>query len=413
MRIIKYIFITLILISQLVIAQRTSTYTRYGIGDVYYSYSARSLSLGHAGTALINSDYIGLLNPASWSNLSKTRIEFSFAYDELKLSNQFESKYYGDGVFKGFTFAFPVSKDYGIGVAMGIVPYTRVNYEVREMVSNEASGNYTSTYQGKGGLSKVFVGGSYKLPIDFILGATLEYYFGNITYNSKVEFENTALFPAEYELDYGPTGFGTTVGFITPDMSGLINSGSVSNLRLGLSANLISKLDTDTSLISRSSTIIDSIGIGKTKMKVPMRLNAGLHIAFVNVYNIMLDYFYQPWSEFRLSDVNQLNMNDVHKISLGFEYRPQKAPGVSFWEQIMLRAGLSYELSQYKINGTELKQYSFFGGFAIPLSDDNTVDIGIEYSVRGKTEQNLLEEQFLRINLGLSFGELWFIRYEK
>ncbi|MEJ2105605.1 MAG: hypothetical protein P8X47_13680, partial [Ignavibacteriaceae bacterium] len=401
MRIIKYIFITLILISQLVIAQRTSTYTRYGLGDVYYSYSARSLSLGHAGTALINSDYIGLLNPASWSNLSKTRIEFSFAYDELKLSNQFESKYYGDGVFKGFMFAFPVSKVYGIGVAMGIVPYTRVNYEVREMVSNEASGNYTSTYQGKGGLSKVFVGGSYQLPIDFILGATLEYYFGNITYNSKVEFENTALFPAEYELDYGPTGFGTTVGFITPDMSGLINSGSVSNLRLGLSANLISKLDTDTSLISRSSTIIDSIGIGKTKMKVPMRLNAGLHIAFVNVYNIMLDYFYQPWSEFRLSDVNQLNMNDVHKISLGFEYRPQKAPGVSFWEQIMLRAGLSYELSQYKINGIELKQYSFFGGFAIPLSDD------------GKAEQNLLEEQFLRINLGLSFGELWFIRYEK
>ena len=413
MRIIKYIFITLILISQLVIAQRTSTYTRYGLGDVYYSYSARSLSLGHTGTAMINSDYIGLLNPASWSNLSKTRIEFSFAYDELRLSNQFESKYYGDGVFKGFTFAFPVSKVYGIGIAMGIVPYTRVNYEVLEKITNETTGNYTSTYQGKGGLSKVFIGGSYKLPIDFILGATLEYYFGNITYNSKVEFENTALFPAEYELDYGPTGFGTTVGFITPDMSGLINSGSVSNLRLGLSANLISKLDTDTSLISRSSTIIDSIGIGKTKMKVPMRLNAGLHIAFVNVYNIMLDYFYQPWSEFRLSDVNQLNMNDVHKISLGFEYRPQRAPGISFWEQIMLRAGLSYEMSQYKIKGTELKQYSVFGGFAIPLSDDNTVDIGIEYSVRGKTEQNLLEEQFIRINLGLSFGELWFIRYEK
>jgi len=155
MRIIKYIFITLILISQLVIAQRTSTYTRYGLGDVYYSYSARSLSLGHTGTAMINSDYIGLLNPASWSNLSKTRIEFSFAYDELRLSNQFESKYYGDGVFKGFTFAFPVSKVYGIVIAMGIVPYTRVNYEVLEKITNETTGNYTSTYQGKGGLSKV------------------------------------------------------------------------------------------------------------------------------------------------------------------------------------------------------------------------------------------------------------------
>jgi hypothetical protein len=128
---LKYFLFTFLLISNLSIAQRTSTYTRYGLGDVLYSYSARTLSMGNAGSAMINRDYVEILNPASWSNLSRTRIEFSFAYDELKLSNQDESKYYGDGIFKGFTFAFPVSEDNGIGVAMGIVPYTRINYEVQ------------------------------------------------------------------------------------------------------------------------------------------------------------------------------------------------------------------------------------------------------------------------------------------
>jgi hypothetical protein len=196
---LKYFLFTFLLISNLSIAQRTSTYTRYGLGDVLYSYSARTLSMGNAGSAMINRDYVEILNPASWSNLSRTRIEFSFAYDELKLSNQDESKYYGDGIFKGFTFAFPVSEDNGIGVAMGIVPYTRINYEVQEKATNETTGNYTSTYLGKGGLSKIFVGGSYKLPIDFILGATLEYYFGNIKYTSKVEFDNNSYYPAEYE----------------------------------------------------------------------------------------------------------------------------------------------------------------------------------------------------------------------
>jgi hypothetical protein len=410
---LKYFLFIFILISNLSIAQRTSTYTRYGLGDVYYSYSARTLAMGNAGSAMINSDYVEILNPASWSNLSRTRIEFSFAYDELRLSNQNESKYYGDGIFKGFTFAFPVSKDYGIGVAMGIVPYTLLNYEVQEKATNETTGNYTSTYLGKGGLSKVFIGGTYKLPIDFILGATLEYYFGNIKYTSKIEFDNNSYYPAEYELAYGPTGFGTTIGFITPDMSGLLNAGSISDLRFGLSANLISKLDTDTSFVNRSSTIVDSIGTGKTKMEVPMRLNAGLHIAFVNVYNIALDYFYQPWTDFKLSGINQLNLNDVHKLSLGFEYRPQRVPGISFWEQIMLRAGLSYEMSQYKVNGNELKQYSVFGGFALPLTDENTIDFGFEYSVRGKTENNLLEEQYIIFNLGISFGDIWFLRYEK
>ena len=412
-KILKYCCIVFLLVSSLTFSQNTSTYTRYGLGDVVYSYSARTLSMGHSGSAIISSDYVELLNPASWSNLSRTRIEFSFGYDELRLSNQNVTKNYGDGIFKGFTFAFPVSQDYGIGIAMGLVPYTRVNYEVQERITNESTGDYTSTYQGKGGLSKIFIGGTYKLPINFILGATLEYYFGNIKYTSKVDFDNTTYFPAEYELAYGPTGFGTTIGIITPNMSGLLNSDPISNFRLGLSTNLIGKLDTDTSFINRSSSIVDSIGFGNTKMEVPMRLNAGLHIAFVNVYNIALDYFYQPWTDLKLSGINQLNLNDVHKVSLGFEYRPQRVPGIGFWEQIMFRAGLSYEMSQYKINNNELRQYSFFGGFAIPLTNENTIDFGIEYSVRGTTENNLLEEDFIRLNLGISLGDTWFIRYEK
>jgi len=411
--ILKYCFAIFILVSNFSISQNTSPYARYGLGDVIYSYSARTLSMGHAGSAIINSDYVELLNPASWSNLNRTRIEFSFGYNELRLSNQNQSKYFGDGIFKGFTFAFPVSKDNGIGVAMGIVPFTRVNYQVQEKVADTTTGNYTSTYQGKGGLSKIFIGGTYRLPINFILGATLEYYFGNIKYTSNVDFENNTYFPAEYELAYGPTGFGTTIGIITPDMSGLLNSEPISNFRLGLSANLVGKLDTDTSFVNRSSSIVDSIGFGNTKMEVPMRLNAGLHIAFVNVYNIALDYFYQPWTDLKLSGINQLNLNDVHKLSLGFEYRPQRVPGISFWEQIMFRVGLSYEMSQYKLKGNELKQYSVFGGFALPLSDENTIDFGFEYSVRGTIEDNLLEEQFIKINMGISLSDTWFIRYEK
>ena len=410
---IKYYFTVFLLTSSLAIAQNTSTYARYGLGDVVYSYSARTLSMGHSGSAISTSDYVALLNPASWSNLSRTRIEFSFGYDELRLSNQDETKTYGDGIFKGFTFAFPVSQDNGVGIAMGLVPYTRVNYKAKEKITNESTGNYISTYQGKGGLSKIFIGGTYKLPINFILGATLEYYFGNIKYTSKVEFDNNTYFPAEYELAYGPTGFGTTIGFITPDMSGLLNVEPISNFRLGVSTNLIGKLDTDTSFVNRSSSIVDSIGFGNTKMEVPMRLNLGLHVAFVNVYNFALDYFYQPWTDLKLSGINQLNLNDVHKISLGFEYRPQRVPGIGFWEQIMFRAGLSYEISQYKINSNELKQYSVFGGFAIPLTNENTIDFGIEYSVRGTTEKKLLKEDFIRLNLGISLGDTWFIRYEK
>ena len=410
---LKYYLPLLLLLTNLSVAQRTSTYTRYGVGDIYYSYSARTLAMGHSGTAMLNSDYVEILNPASWSSISKVRFELSFAYDELRLSNSDETKYYGDGLFKGVTFGFPISEVHRIGLAFGVVPYSRINYEVTENIIDTITGNYNTTYLGKGGLSKIFIGSTYQLPGEFLLGATLEYYFGNIKYTSKLAFENTSYFPAEYELNYAPKGFGTTIGFITPDLSELLDSSSISNFRFGLSTNIVGKLNTDTSFVSRSSSVVDSISSGKTKMDVPMRLNAGLHITFVNVYNIALDYFYQPWTSFKLSEINQSNLSDVHRISLGFEYRPQRVPGISFWEQIMFRAGFSYEMSQYNFNGNELKQYSVFGGFALPLSPENTIDLGIEYSVRGTKENNLLEEKFLRINFGFSFGDIWFIRYDK
>ena len=412
-QIIKYLVLILFITLNSNFAQITSTYTRYGVGDLYYSYSARTLSMGHTGTAMLNKDYVEILNPASWSSLTRVRFELSFSYDQLQLSNSTESKMYGDGFFKGLTFAFPLSEARKIGMAFGLVPYSRSNYEVTEQVIDTISGNYTTTYLGKGGLSKIFIGSSVGLPGEFLLGATLEYYFGNIKYTSSLTFDNTTYFPSKYELNYAPKGFGTTIGVITPDMSKLLNSEVISNFRLGFSTNIIGNLNTDTSLVSTSSTIVDSVSSGETTMKVPARFNAGLHISFVNVYNISLDYFYQPWSDFKLSDINQSNLSDLHRLSLGFEYRPQSVPGMSYWEQIMLRAGLSYEMSQYNFNGNNLKQYSAYGGVAFPLSPDNTVDIGLEYSVRGTKDDNLLRENFFRINLGISFGDIWFIRYDK
>ncbi len=409
----KYFLFVFLFLSTLCYSQNTSTYTRYGLGDVFYSYSARTLSMGHSGSAILNNDYIEILNPASWSNLSRTRIEFSFAYDGIKLSDPTQSKFYGDGIFKGFTFAVPVSVDNGIGAAMGIVPYSRVNYEVQEKIVDASTGNYTATYQGKGGLSKFFLGGSYKLPIDFIIGATMEYYFGNINYYSKVEFDDPSVFPSEYTLTYGPTGFGTTVGLITPNIALLFDSSSISAIRFSLSANIIGNLKTDTTYITKSSTIVDTLGIGSTEMNVPVRIDAGLHIEFTNTYNLALDYFYQPWTKFRLSGINELNLTDVHKLSFGFEYQPQRLPGSTFLEQMSLRTGFSYEKSQYVFKGHELNQISVFAGFALPLSTANTLDFGFEYSERGTRQDNLLKENFFRINLGICFGDLWFSRYER
>ena len=415
MKYISLIIILSVLFVSDLLAQNISPYTRYGIGDILYTYSSRSLSMGHSGSAIINRNFVSITNPASWSSLSTTRIEFSYALDLSQLNTSNDSRIYRQGDFKGFTFAFPVSSDYGIGVAMGLIPYSRMHYSVQELIQNDpvVESDYIQNLKGEGGLSKIFIGTSYKLPFDIILGATFDYYFGNLEYNSQLIFPDNSQRPTEYKLIYSPTGIGTTLGVITPDMSGLLKNDIFSNLRLGISMNLIPEINTDSILTTKSNTFVDTVAEGKTKMKIPSRFTLGSAVTLSDEYILSLDYSFQPWQDFKFTPINEQNLRNAQKISLGFEFQPKFRLGMTFWEQILWRFGLSYEQTQYSIRNNNLNQYSVSGGFSLPFGQANSLDFAVEYATRGTKDSNLIMENFIRFNIGFSFGDVWFTRYEK
>jgi hypothetical protein len=84
-----------------------------------------------------------------------------------------------------------------------------------------------------------------------------------------------------------------------------------------------------------------------------------------------------------------------------------------FWEQFDVRGGLSFEDSQYEVFGENIMQYMLHFGFSFPIGDFNTVDIGLAYGFRGKTESNLIKEDIFRGTVSISLGELWFVRQER
>ena len=300
---IKLLIILIFTFSVCVYSQSSSTYTRYGIGDINYTYSARSLGLGKTGVGMTNQYFVESLNPASWTDLKFTRFELSLILNGVRLTNNTDSRFYTDAEFKGFTFAFPISEKYGIGFASGLTPYSRVSYEVKSTTSPDflEGSSYTTTYKGSGGLSKLFMGLSYRTPIDWFIGASAEYYFGRRNYTSNIEFSNSDYRSGEYELDYRSTGGGTTIGIISQNFSNLLNTESISNLRLGISFNYISNLSTDSSLTKNPSTSADTIVFGNAEMKIPYRLISGITLQLKDVYTFNLDYIFQPWSEYRFN----------------------------------------------------------------------------------------------------------------
>jgi len=409
------ILIIFILFTCSVYSQSSSPYTRYGVGDLKYSFSARQQGMGQLGVSLLDKAHISTTNPASWADFNRTRIEFGLTYNGVSISNNRSSYFTAETEIEGFTFGFPVSSEYGVGIAMGLIPYSRISYQaVQNYQSTDTLiSDYSISYEGKGGLSKLFIGSSYRLPFDFSIGATLDYYFGNLNYYSKITFKNENNYTADYNLAYRPTGFGTTLGFISSNINKLLNADFLSDLRLGGSINLVSQLNTDTILTTTSSILVDTIAQSRTKMELPLRINLGLSFILGKNYLVTIDYSSQNYNNFKIADRTNNNLRDAFKFSTGFEFIPTQQLGMSFWERVNWRFGLSYEQTPYYFNNTGINQYSVFAGTTFPLGIDNSIDLAVQYSIRGTTENNLLKENFIKLNLGISFGELWFIRYDK
>jgi hypothetical protein len=252
MRNLILLIFCLVFTTSVIKAQSSSTYSRYGIGDLDFGYSAKMLSIGDLGVTQLDPDHIITTNPASWAALGKTRTELSIGYKGISISNNIDKAFSSETEFKGFTFGFPVSSEYGIGMAMGLVPFSRVSYKsVKNFESTDPDiASYQVDYEGSGGLSKFFVGSSFKLPLDILAGATLDYYFGNLNYYSNITFLSGSNISTSFNNNHRATGFGTTVGIISPNLANALNFESFSDIRFGFSVNYISNLNTDTLLTS-------------------------------------------------------------------------------------------------------------------------------------------------------------------
>lgn len=408
----RYFVVILILISSVPsLAQSSSPFSRIGLGDLISTFSSRRVALGGLGAAIEDADFISTLNPASINKLSRVRIEVGFNYNAIFLSDQNQSTYYGDAQFNGFTFAFPVYRDYGVAAIIGLVPITEVGYKTVQKNTNPDAPRIM--LEGNGGLSKIFVGGSYSLPFNLSLGATFDYYFGNLDYKSTTQFSSTDLTNAEYKKSLKPKGVGTSLGIISPDLSKYLVIKNISDITIGVSANILGNLKTDTLLSSISSISEDTITIGNVDIKVPIKINAGLAFKLNSKYLFSIDYSTQAWSNYSIGDKKISELRNYSKYSLGFEYKPNKESGNSFWNQTALRCGASYEQTQYLVNNSGINSLLLSAGLSFPLSYENTIDISATYGFRKSSDASLFKENFVRLNFGLSLGDIWFVRMER
>ena len=53
------------------------------------------------------------------------------------------------------------------------------------------------------------------------------------------------------------------------------------------------------------------------------------------------------------------------------------------------------------------------GGVAVPIGPNARLNIALQYGVRGTTSNGLQRDSYLRLNVGLTGSELWFVNFEE
>ena len=392
-----------------------SGYSRYGIGDIRYFASSRSMGMGGASIAVLSPTTIDRINPALWTRIHNTSFSAGALFEGFSTSDGIHSRFLSGAQFNGFMIAVPLMKESGLVLGAGITPYSQVNYNIVTTFQpySQAINEYTLQYIGEGGLSLGHVGASANVGTDIHIGAKLNYYFGTLHHTVKQQFPITQFTSSEVLRSTRLNGIGGTFGAAYTGLSKLFNLPETNVMTIGSVFTTTSYLTSEEerfykyttgSLTTRDTTISP-----ESKIRLPIAFGTGFSYQ-TERFLFAGDLYYQNWNQYRVSGARASGIRDSYRVSVGGELLPKRDVSALFTQRIAYRLGAFYHATYYQIKNEPINEIGLSGGLGIPIFSNTRLNLAAEYSFRGTTNQLLQKDKILRISCMLNVGELWFFR---
>lgn len=385
-----------------------SLYSAYGVGAMRYSASHRTDAMGIQGIGLLGS-YINNLNPASNTYLKSTLVTIGVSGLLLKTANDQKSVTMSDANVSGFNLGVPVWNNYGLVLLFGFNPMSALQYKISGLV-NQNGTEFTETFAGMGGISRINLGASGK-PFRFLsLGAEYNYAFGNIkelaffNFNSSTTINTYLRTENDLKGNFFKGGLVLELGYIFP------KSIVFDNLNLGFYYQSKYRLTSNVDNISLSTLGFDTTKIVYPDVEMPESYGFGISKKIGRQLVLSSDIMFQKYSKFKGESLLPGDYADNYRFGIGFEVMPRPDADKTFWESLYYRGGFSMDNSIMKIDGEQINNYSVSLGIAVPLNTEAAIDFDITAGTRGKTELGYVKDNYIKFNLGLNFGEFWFLR---
>ena len=403
-----------------------SPYSMYGIGNLETLGGQNSLAMGGIAIGDRNNAYINWVNPAAvtarenrafmldfgvtqknifYSADASTSVEKSGSGKLLSVNNIFNLHH--------ILVSLPLSKR--IAFKAGLMPFATTGYE---FVSRERAddvllemGDVEHDKMGKGGTYQIVLDAGWSIIDNLSIGVDGIYYLGNTIHSSSADFTTNSHYRMiSRSWSSVSRGFGAKAGVqytakIKPDLA----------LTLGATYKIGSKMGGEYTDLTTASTTnsVDTIANVTTKLdyRIPAEIGAGFTLRKTDKWMFGFDYIIQDWSKTTFTNAPGIDVTTrrMQQFRLGGEITPNKYDIRHYANNVTYRAGVFYNQGYLAVNGTPINNYGITFGAGFPFNNRFTsLALSVELGRNGTLANNLVLENYVKINVGLNLFDLWF-----
>ena len=407
-----------------------SPYSRYGLGDLISTDFGALNSLGGISSAYSSVNSLNISNPASLGFLRTTSFEVGLFSDFSWLQAGDETSSAADGNLTHMVLGFPLKNqinrlteinksEFNWGTAFGLVPYSRVGYDVQTdgVVPNIDTVRYQ--YRGTGGLYQLFVsnGVSYK---NTSFGFTAGYLFGQIKEDRLTAFQDIPNSFSNLLVDrHNMNGFVYNLGVQHQFILGDKEDKFKRYLVLGATGNSNMKVNASTqSLNRRFNTFygfdtITSTTVASSKATLPLEYSFGAVLKRDQHWLVGVDYSAARWSKYN-NPSNSDTLADTYRIGFGFEYIPDVTSYNKYLKRVAYRLGGFYQLDPRIIGGKQLAVFGINAGLGLPIVVPKKGTIGhtnLSFEVGQLGYNTAIGETYLKVKAAFTLNDnTWFYK---
>lgn len=397
-----------------------SVYSAVGVGYPIDLTSAVFKSQGVFGISSLNRESSNISNPALWGRTLVTRASTGIQFSSFSTKTDLSTEKNTNLEASYLHVVLPFKRD-RFGVSVGMFPITRSNYSIVDLKSFNTSPTdtvyYTNEVRSFGGLNKFEVGFGLKLTKNISIGYAPSFVFMNLENSEKFRFSSATFTTQTQKATM--TGntlahrFGLAIGY-----GGVFRKNDV--FSLGATLNLPFSIDAEEDFKSQKSvegigTEVDlSADLAQTdgSIKMPLEAAFGLGYAPSAVVNFSAEGMLQKWGDFSndLRPGDEVYLKDRFRFGGGIQFHPYKRNSNLIFSRFKYSAGVSYDTGHLRFDEDDISTLWLNAGIGLLSRTASSIDLSIQYGIRGTTNNNLIEERIWSFGFSVNLTESMFIR---